>query len=116
MNDRELVDRIIAVITQEAGLKKPAALLERTGTGAERYVCKFRDDAIYLAREHTKAGGLAWETLALWFGKRHHTTLLGAHRRVMLRLQGNPPRRDGRKWADWHKYIIDRVYEKGESK
>ena len=111
MTDRELVDRLIVVVAEEAGLKKSLDLLRRTGIGAEQRICKFRDDAIYLAREHTKPDGLGWERLAEWFGARHHSTLIGAHRRVTLRLERNPPRRDGRKWAEWHKFLMDRVLE-----
>lgn len=109
MTERDLVEKIIAVAVKESGLKKPGDFLKRTGSGRERHICKLRDDAIYLAREHTKASGLAWEKLALWFGARHHTTLISAHRRAAARLVRNLPRRDGRNWADWHKYLMDQV-------
>lgn len=108
MNDREFVDRLIEVVAREAGVKR-VDLLRRTGSGREHYVCKYRDDAIYLARERTKASSVSWETLGVWFGARNHSTLIIAHRRVAQRLLHNPPRRDNRTWADWHKYILDSV-------
>jgi hypothetical protein len=114
MTDRDLVDRLIIVLSREAGLRQPADLLKRSGVGREQFVCKFRDDAIYLAREHTKGSGLSWEKLALWFGARHHATLIGAHRRVLLRLKQNPPRRDGRTWSTWHAHVMNLVHEASE--
>lgn len=111
MTEHELVDRIIAVAVRESGLKKVADFLKRTGSGRERYICKLRDDAIYLAREHTKASGLGWEALSRWFGARHHTTLISAHRRALERLNRNLPRRDNRRWDEWHKYLMDQVYD-----
>ena len=110
MNERDLVEKIIAVALKESGLKKLADFLKRTGSGRERYICKLRDDAIYLAREHTKASGLGWEKLAIWFGARHHTTLISAYRRAKDRLDRNLPRRDGRCWPEWHAYLMQQVY------
>jgi chromosomal replication initiation ATPase DnaA len=109
MKERDLVDKIIAVLAEEAGLKDSAELLKRTATGAEHRIVKFRDDAIYLAREATKESGLSLIVLGEWFGARSHTTLISACRRVALRLERNPPRRDKRKWTEWHAYIMEQV-------
>lgn len=106
MNDFEFVEKIIAVTAREAGLKRSIDLLSGK---RELYVCKYRDDAIFLAKEHTT---LSWERLAILFGKRHHTTLIGAHRRVQLRLERNPPRKDSLTWAGWHKRLLDQVQPK----
>jgi chromosomal replication initiation ATPase DnaA len=108
MTERDLVEKIIAVLAKESGLE-PTKFLKRTGAARELHVCKFRDDAIYLAREHTRTSGLSWEKLGVWFGARHHTTLIAAHRRVAERLKRNLPRRDKRTWAEWHEYIMERV-------
>ena len=106
MSDLELIDRLITVLSKEAGLKKPGELLKHN---RELYICKFRDDAIYLAREATKQNSLGWEKLAQIFGARHHTSLISAHRRVSLRIAQKAPRRDGRTWVEWHQYIMGKV-------
>jgi len=104
MTDPDLVDHIIAVLAAEAGLKKPADLLKRTAR--IHRICKFRDDAIYLARQLTS---MSYPELAQRFGERHHTTLICAVRKVELRLRNNPIRKDGRTWADWHKYLVGKI-------
>jgi len=98
----ELVKALIAVASTEAGFEEPKYLLRRH---REVYAAKFRDDAIYLARENTD---LSYSQLAELF-QRHHTSLIGAWRRAKLRRERNVPRRDGRTWIAWHEYLLEKA-------
>lgn len=102
LNDREFVDRIIAVCSKEAGFKKPSALLHNS---RDFYAAKFRDDAVFLARTNTS---LSYPQLATIF-RRDHSTLVFAYQRAVKRREKNPPRRDGRTWVEWHSYLLEKV-------
>jgi chromosomal replication initiation ATPase DnaA len=104
MNDPEFVQRLQVVVAAAAGLDNVDALL--TKTKRELYVCKFRDTAIYLAREHTDLG---WERLAEMFGARHHSALVNAYKREKMRLAHNPLRRDKRTYKEWHDFVLAEV-------
>jgi len=103
MTDPEFVTRIIDVCANEAGVSRKEFLNTR-----EQRVCKFRDDAIYLAREHTD---LAFEALAELFGQRHHTTLIQSHRKAGMRLTRNLIRKGGQSWSEWHQHLLAKVNE-----
>lgn len=107
MNEIDLVKTIIAVVAAEAGFHAPADLLR---SNREAYASKYRDDAVWLARTETE---LSFPELAKLFprGKqpRHHTTIIAAFQRAETRRVKSPLRRDGRKWIEWHKHLLEKV-------
>lgn len=102
MTDFEFVERTIEVVSKEAGFKHPMELLRNS---REYYAAKFRDDAIFLARENT---GLSFPQLGSLF-KRHYSSVIFAYRRAQMRREKNPPRKDKRSWMEWHNYLLERV-------
>lgn len=106
MTDFEFVANMITVVSQEAGFRdiprKTRTLLRNS---REYYAAKFRDDAIYLARENTQ---LSYPQLGELF-KRDHSTVIAAYRRAKMRRERNPLRKDKRTWVEWHDYLLAKV-------
>lgn len=106
MNDLEFVARLQVAVAKAAGLDEPDALIHRNCGSRELYLCKFRDAAIYLARTNTDLGVVRLGEL---FGGRKASTITAACKREELRLARNAPRRDKKKQAEWHKYLLSLV-------
>lgn len=104
MNDLELVARLQQAAATAAGLRKVEELFPRGKGSHEIYICKFRDAAIFLARQHTE---LSVIRLGELFGGRDPSTITAACRREAVRLTRNAPRKDHKTHAEWHTSLLD---------
>jgi chromosomal replication initiation ATPase DnaA len=109
MTDLDTVKAIIKIVSAEAGVSVDEFLSLQNRV---HRVCKYRDDAIYLAREHTQMG---YQELAKLFDCRHHTTLVSSYRKVKMRRDRGVVHRNGMKWSDWHNYLMAKVAQHHES-
>jgi len=103
-NELVFVSRLQDAVAKAAGLRNAGDLIKRGKGSRELYVCKYRDAAIYLARECT---GLSTIRLGQLFGGRDHSTVVLACTRERLRLTRNPPRVDGLTHAQFHQKLLD---------
>ena len=111
MNDLQFVRQLQAAVAKAAGLKDRDELIHRSAGSRELYTCKFRDAAIYMARENTALGVIRLGEL---FGGRSASTITAACKREKLRLQRNVPHKSGMTHAAWHASMLVAIEEPPE--